>query len=154
MSSLAVGVNYVQLFSNINPIKEPLEKYQVSEHRTDYLRDGDVTTCVPVFTTPEMTYVQMKVVISRDYLFKRIFHVDVFTKGWNTCSPTEGVRGIVYLADKVFPCVALEENIQGGTETCRFRCDGRYGLDFVLLEVKRLNDHITDLLHVCEIEMK
>ena len=94
----------------------------------------------------------MKVVTSKDYLFKRTFHMDVITRGGlrGTCSPAVGFNALVYSEDKMFPCVTLKENFQGEGQICRFKCDGRYGLDFVLVEIKRLND---DMMQVCEIDM-
>ena len=91
---------------------------------------------------------------NRDYLFKRIFHMDVIIKGlfgviW---SPGGGVSGFVYSGDKIFPCVAVKENFQDGENTCRLRCDGRYGLDFELLEIRPIDNN--DLMAICEIEFK
>ena len=106
-----------------------------------------------MFIAPEVTYVRMKIVTNRDYLFKRIFHIDIITGGWfrATCSPVISFSGYVYSACRRVPCVTLTENIQGEDQRCRFGCDGRYGLDFVLLEIKRLE---RDMMQVCEINMK
>ena len=132
-------------------MKEPFGKYQLSVNRTGRLRDDNATTCLPMFTTPEVNSVQLKIVV-RDYLFKRIFRMYVATNRWSACSPIEGVNGFVYSGNHFLPCVALSENSRTGTRKCEFRCDGRYGFDFILLEVKRLTGRNNDLMQVCEIE--
>ena len=147
------GTDYVQVFSSINPIKSSLGRYQLSRNKTNILMDGDTTTCIPLFRTGEVNYVQMKILVRRENMFKRIFNMDVTANSWFICSPTEGIHGFVHAADKQWLCVVLKGNIQGGRRTCRFRCDGRNGLDFVLLQVKRVNDRNTDLKQVCEIKM-
>ena len=133
-------------------MKEPLGKYQLSVNRTDRLRDSNATTCLSMFTTPEVNSVQLKIVVNRDDLFKRIFRLYVTTNRWSTCSPIEGVNGFIYSMNHFLPCVALNENSRGGTRRCEFRCDGRYGLDFILLEVKRLTGRNNDMMQVCEVE--
>ena len=137
----------MQIFSNINSMKETLGKYQLSMNRTNLLRDGDITTCFPVFLSDEMTYVQMKILPRASYLFQRSFHVDVVTTSKFQCSPAYGFNVFAYSGDTKFRCMVLNVDNNG----CRAKCTIPTSLDFVVLNVMRLQRNNMDLAHFCEI---
>ena len=148
------GPGYVHIFSDINPLNKTTGEHQLSEDRTSRLRDRDVTTCVPVFQSEEISYAHMRVLPGSDYLYKRTFYVDVISTSGFPCSPLGGFDVAVYHGDEIYHCVALKEAFEGGKTKCRSRCSAQAGMDFVLLEITRQDGRAMESMNICEIVLR
>ena len=101
----------------------------------------------------------MKVLPSRDYLFKRHVVVHVTGKGFS-CSPIDGIAVFIQPSCEdetscphMRPCVSLKEEQLAHAIVCKYRCQIKESWDYVLVDLAAydVRADITIDWQVCEI---
>ena len=152
------GPDYAQVFNQFD-IGAPVDVFRMSSDRSVLLTDHLTSTCMSLSEHLHMNHILIKVLPSRDYLFKRYVIVHVAGKGFS-CSPTDTTT--VYIqptcADEanctnVLPCISLRGYQAVDLTVCGFRCQTLESLDYALVYFTANDLHVAvqTNLELCEI---
>ena len=139
------GPDYVQIFYNIDTLPAMPTTFQHSDDRTQLLRDGDVSTCIPVFPAAEPNSVIYKVLPRRLFFTYHPFVFHILVRGLS-CSPIDGLVLSIISQNmhgnhrNYTPCKALkgtETQATGDYKECKMKCHLHESWESILVEVRR-----------------
>ena len=141
---ISEGSYYVQIIYNPSPSQTDANETTIQ--RTSLLRDGLLSTCLPIFQEPRHTHFRAKILPQQNYKFQRSVILRVIGERLS-CSPVDGLR--VSLRSSMIDsgncantsaCVMMKEFNQNGHLVCEARCRHYGKLEFVFIEAIRHDD--------------
>ena len=139
------GPDYVQIFSNIDTLPAMPTTFQLSGDRTHRLRDGDVSTCIPVFPATGLNSVIYKVLPRRLFFTYRQFVLHILGRGLS-CSPIDGLilsiisQNMPEIHGDYTPCKILkgtESQATGDYRECKMKCHLHESWESILVEIRK-----------------
>ena len=158
MNFLSGGANYVQIFDHENAGIR-MSVFEMGNNRTPLLGDHLTSTCLSKSQDLQKRQTVLKVLPSRDYLFRCDLILNIAGNGFS-CSPITGI--VVFVQPScldqgncpgVLLCVSLKEGEMGDLIKCQYRCEMEEPWDYALVDLAACNvraDIAVDW-HLCEI---
>ena len=139
---LSGGSNYVQFFSDQQPVTIAANQTALSSDRTPLLTDHDFTTCISRSSTN--SYMWAKVQPSEFFVRRKTVSVQLAGKGI-TCSPLGGISiGLQPSCDdgsdciNTQPCVTRQAPQREGLHVCDYHCVTTTDWQFVVAYLSHL----------------
>ena len=140
-NSLSGGPDYVQIFDQDDDACTRMTEFKMGSSRTTFLKDHLTTTCLSKSEDLRKSQTLMKVLPSRDYLFKRQVLVHIAGTGFS-CSPVDGIPVFIKPSCEdaknrphIRPCVSLREDLMADAIVCKHRCQIKESRDYVLVDL-------------------